>query len=253
MKRSSINSDCGMSGRSLFLHKLSLFQLPVFSFFIFLPVPVPLAPVLYRHLPMSAHLQGTNIWETQFEHFSGTKGRQTMLEKWGDKHIAELMLDKHVALPSIHKRPCHVQRSQVWKFKDKRDGACGPCCFWVCLLAELVSLLFGRFSPWGTSSFKMTVERWLFLRDKNKQKCSSSNVELAEENQHVRMSGWQICFYFKGCFFFFPCCPETDKLLSAATLASAPLGPVGAALFGISVLKASWGSRLFHHLSFVFF
>lgn len=50
-----------------------------------------------RHLPPSAHLQGTNIWEMQFEHFSATKKRQTMLEKRGDKHVAELMLDKHVA------------------------------------------------------------------------------------------------------------------------------------------------------------
>lgn len=191
MKHFSINSECGMSGRSLlslssnclfFSSSLSFFQSRLLSRWF-----------LYRHLPMSAHLQGSNIWEMQFEHFSGTKGRQTMLEKWGDKHIAELMLDKHVALPSIHKWPCHVRRSQVWKFKDERDGARGPSCFWACLLAELVSLLSGRFSPWGTSSFRMTAETWLFLRDKNKQN-SSSNVERADGNLHVRMSAWHVGF-----------------------------------------------------------
>lgn len=34
-----------------------------------------------RHLPTSGNLQGTNIWEMQFEHLSATKERQTMLEK----------------------------------------------------------------------------------------------------------------------------------------------------------------------------
>lgn len=205
MKRFSINSGCRMSGRSLFTQTPS-FPTAVFFvfffFFIFLPVPLPLALFLYRHLPMSAHLQGTNIWEMQFEHFSGTKGRQTMLEKWGDKHIAELMLDKHVALPSIHKWPCHVQRSQVWKSKDKLDGARGRCCFWVCLLAELVSPLFGRFSPWGTSSVKMTAERWLFLRDK-----TSGNILHQTLSLQRKISAWgrrrHRLLYFKGLFFFF--------------------------------------------------
>lgn len=62
--------------------------------------------------------------------------------------LAELMLDKHVALTPIHKWPCHVQRSQVWKFKDKLDCACGRCCcLWVCLLTVLVSLWFNGFIP----------------------------------------------------------------------------------------------------------
>lgn len=153
MKHFSINSELHwrMSGRSLLLARSLLF-LPVF--FIFLPVPHPL-PFLFRfsrrHLPTSAHLRGTNIWEMQFEHFSATKKRQTMLEKRGDKHAAELMLDKHVAFSPIHKWPCYVQRSQVWKFKDKLDCARGRCCcFWVCLLVVLVSLLlFDRSPPQG--------------------------------------------------------------------------------------------------------
>lgn len=179
-----------------FLHQLSLFQLPVCLFVCFFPLNslssfqsrfLP-RRFLYRHLPMSAHLRGTNIWEMQFEHFGGTKGRQTMLEKWGDKRVAELMPDKHVALPSIHKRPCHVRRSQVWKSKDEREGARGPRRFWASAPAELVSLLFGRFSPWGTSSFKTTAQRRLFLPDKNRQKCLPSNVELADENKRVRLT-----------------------------------------------------------------
>ncbi len=151
----------------------SLFSsLSVSFLFIFLPVPLPL-PILFRfsrrHLPTSAHLQGTNIWEMQFEHFSATKRRQTMLEKRGDKHTAELMLDKHVAFPPIHKWPCHVRHSQVWKFKDKLDCARGRCCcFWVCLLVVLVSLLlFDRFAPWGIRGFKMTGEGWVLLKDEN--------------------------------------------------------------------------------------
>lgn len=117
-----------------------------------------------RHLPPSAHLQGTNIWEMQFEHFSTTKKWQTMLEKRGDKHVAELMLDKHVAFPPIHKWPCYVQRSQVWKFKDKLDCACGCCCcFWVCLLVVFVSL--PLFTPWRIWSFKMTGEGWMLLKE----------------------------------------------------------------------------------------
>jgi len=166
MKHFGINSNPHrrMSGRSLLLvlHLL------------FLPVPLPLPfPFRFsrRHLPRSAHLQGTNIWEMQFEHFSATKKRQTMLEKRGDKHAAELMLDKHVAFPPIHKWPCHVQRSQVWKFKDKLDCACGRCCccFGVCLLVVLiVLLLFDRFTPWAMRCFKMTGEEWVLLKDENK-------------------------------------------------------------------------------------
>lgn len=103
MKHLGTNSSLHQktSGRSL---SLSVFFFP----FMFLPVPLPLPfPFRFsrRHLPPSAHLQGTNIWEMQFEHFSATKRRQTMLEKRGDKHAAELMLDKHVAFPPIHKWP----------------------------------------------------------------------------------------------------------------------------------------------------
>lgn len=89
--------------------EMCLFSLPLFIFLpVSLPLPFPFSLFSLRHLPPSAHLQGTNIWEMQFEHFSATKKRQTMLEKRGDKHAAELMLDKHVAFPPIHKWPCHV-------------------------------------------------------------------------------------------------------------------------------------------------
>lgn len=169
-----------------------------------------------------------------------------MLEKWGDKHIAELMLDKHVALPSIHKWPCHVQRSQVWKSKDKLDGARGRCCFWVCLLAELVSLLFGRFSPWGTSSVKMTAERWLFLRDK-----TSGNILHQTLSLQRKISAWgrrrHRLFDFKG-LFFSPC--ETHKLLSALTSASAALGPLGASLFLLLIFPWFQGCRAWRRHAF---
>lgn len=108
----------------------------------------------------------------------------------GDKHAAELMLDKHVAFPPIHKWPCHVRRSQVWKFKDKLDCARGRCCcFWVCLLVVLVSLLFDRFAPWGMRSFKMTAEGWVLLKDENEgislhQTLSSEGGE--EKNRQSR-------------------------------------------------------------------
>lgn len=230
MKRFSINSGSRMSGRSLFAQTLS-FPTAVFSSSLsFFQSLFLTALFLYRHLPMSTHLQGTNIWEMQFEHFSGTKGRQTMLEKWGDKHIAELMLDKHVALPSIHKWPCHVQRSQVWKSKDKLDGARGRCCFWVCLLAELVSLLFGRFSPWGMSSVKMTAERWLFLRDKTR-----GNTLHQTLSPQRKISAWRRrrhrLFHFKG-----PFSCETSRLLGALAPASAALGPLGASLLRLLIL-----------------
>lgn len=69
------------------------------------------------------------------------KDKQCWKKNEGDKHAAELMLDKHVALPPIHKWPCHVRRSQVWKFKDKLDCARGRCCcFWVCLPVVLAPL-----------------------------------------------------------------------------------------------------------------
>lgn len=115
-----------------------------------------------------------------------------MLEKRGDKHAAELMLDKHVAFPPIHKWPCHVQRSQVWKFKDKLDCARGRCCcFWVCLLVVLVSLLlFDRFAPSGIRYFKMTGEGWVFLKDKNKGISPHQTLSLGK-NQAAEESGPQ--------------------------------------------------------------
>lgn len=63
----------------LFSSSLSSFQSRLLSpraflaFFFFL--------LSRRHLPTSGNLQGTNIWEMQFEHLSATKERQTMLEK----------------------------------------------------------------------------------------------------------------------------------------------------------------------------
>lgn len=139
------------------------------SFSLYLSSSSSSSPFPRRHLPPSAHLQGTNIWEMQFEHFGAAKKRQTMLEKRGDKHAAELMLDKHVALPPIHKWSCDVQRSQVWKFKDKLDCARGyRCCFWVCLLVVLVSpLLSDGFPPRRMRPFKNdrrgmgALKRWV--------------------------------------------------------------------------------------------
>lgn len=157
---------------SLFSKRLLPPPPPPLPFFIFLPAPLPLALFLYRHLPMSAHLRGTDIWEMQFEHFSGTKGRQTMLEKWGDKHVAESVLDKHVAPPSIHKRPRHVRRSQVWKSKDKPDGARGRCRSRVCLLAELVSPLFVQIQSLR-DEFALKWQQG----DENKREDSPSNAE----------------------------------------------------------------------------
>lgn len=89
MKHFGINSapHRRMSGRSFLL----ALPLPFLSFFLYLSSSPSSSPFSFfafsrRHLPPSAHLQGTNIWETQFEHFSTTKKRQTMLEKRGDKH-----------------------------------------------------------------------------------------------------------------------------------------------------------------------
>lgn len=184
MKHFGINSapHWRMSGRSFSL-ALSLLCLSFFLHLSSSPSSLPFFAFSRRHLPTSAHLQGTNIWEMQFEHFSATKKRQTMLEKRGDKHAAELMLDKHVAFSPIHKWPCHVQRSQVWKFKDKLDCARGRCCcFWVCLLVVLVSLLlFDRFAPWGMRSFKMTGEGWVLLKDENKGISLHQMLSLEEE------------------------------------------------------------------------
>lgn len=139
--------------RSLFslsvFFSLSFFQCLILSpslFFFF-----PLLAFSLRHLPTSAHTSREPTSEKCNLSISvpQRKDKQCWKKKRGDKHAAELMLDKHVAFPPIHKWPCHVQRSQVWKFKDKLDCACGRCCcFWVCLLVVLVSLLlFDRFAP----------------------------------------------------------------------------------------------------------
>lgn len=151
-----------MSGRAL-LRAGSLFSFCLF--FLYLSSsssPLPFSLFSRRHLPTSAHLQGTNIWEMQFEHFSATKERQTMLEKRGDKHAADLMLDKHVALPPIHKWPCYVQRSQVWKFKDKLDCACGRCC---CLFAWRACLSI----VWQIHSLRDDRRGMMLLKDENKE------------------------------------------------------------------------------------
>lgn len=159
-----------MSGRSL-LRAGSLLILPFFLYLSSSSSPLPFSLFSRRHLPTSAHLQGTNIWEMQFEHFSATKERQTMLEKRGDKHAADLMLDKHVALPPIHKWPCDVRRSQVWKFKDKLDCACGRCC---CLFAwrACLSIVWqnhslrddrrgmGALKRWERGEFSSEVKLW---------------------------------------------------------------------------------------------
>lgn len=52
-------------------------------------------------------------------------------------------------VPPIHKRPCHVPRTQVWKFKDKLDCARGRCCCFLDCLLVFPSSLFHRLAPPG--------------------------------------------------------------------------------------------------------
>lgn len=138
---------------------LSLF----YVFFIFLPVPLPLFA-----FPADTCRQAHTSREPTSEkcNLSISAPQRNDKQCWkneGDKHVAELMLDKHVAFPPIHKWPRYVQRSQVWKFKDKLDCACACCCcFWVCLLVVFVSLLL--FTAWRICSFKMTGDGWMLLK-----------------------------------------------------------------------------------------
>ena len=173
MKHFGINSARRVSGRSL-PARARLFSFCLFFFlFIFLPVPLPLPFPFFPLFPADTCRRAHTSREPTSEkcNLSISAPQRKDKQCWkneGDKHAAELMLDKHVAFPPIHKWPCHVRRSQVWKFKDKLDCARGRCCcFWACLLVVLVSLLFDRFAPWGMRSFKMTAEGWVLLKDEN--------------------------------------------------------------------------------------
>lgn len=186
MKHFGINSARRKtSGRSRFARSLfSARRSPCFFFihFYFLLLYLPSSPgsslhapfslffffllLSRRHLPTSGNLQGTNIWEMQFEHLSATKERQTMLEK-----------TRGINTPPTW---CWTNMSRCLQFTDGPATASGAhrcgnsrtnliapvvpffflsVCFWVCLLAVFVLLLSDRSAPSGMRVLKMTA--WL--------------------------------------------------------------------------------------------
>lgn len=79
----------------------------------------------------------------------------------------------------------------------------------------------------------MTAERWLFLRDKNKQTSSSSNVVLAEGKsacKDIRLTD----LFLLSTFLFFPAMPGDP--------------PRGLPALAIKAPKTSWDSRLSRQL-----
>lgn len=130
-----------------------------------------LSPFLFRFFPSDTCRQAHTSREPTSEkcNLSISAPQRKDKQCWkneGDKHAAELMLDKHVAFPPIHKWPCHVHaltgveiQGQTWLRPWFAVVVSG-----VCLLVVLVSvLLFDRFAPRRMRPFKTTEEGWLLF------------------------------------------------------------------------------------------